>query len=91
MLSRHERRCLEQIEDQLTGDDPDFVRRMQGTRWWWPWGRLSPRAGIGVSSLGLALICVFLGEASGFITAAALGAVLLITRNWHLRADGATD
>lgn len=91
MLSRHERRCLDQIEEQLTGDDPDFARRMERTRWWWPWGRLTPRTTVAVGTLGLAVICMFLGEATGFITASMLGAAVLATRNWQLRADGLAD
>ncbi|MHA6799691.1 DUF3040 domain-containing protein [Bounagaea algeriensis] len=89
MLSRHERQRLEQIEEQLTGDDPEFARRMQRRRWWWPWQRPSAPAAWGIVSLAAAVVCVLLGEASGFVTAAMLGAVLLMVRHWSFGGGAA--
>lgn len=88
MLPRHERRRLEEIEQRLQDEDPDFARRIaEGRPLSFLRGWLSGRTGIALFAGVLAVVCLFLGAETGFLTAAVLSAVLLVSRRWDLRTS----
>lgn len=87
MLPRHERRRLEEIEQRLQDEDPDFARRIaEGRPLSFLRGWLTGWTGIALLSGLLAVLCLFLGSETGFLTAAVLSAVLLVSRQWDVRA-----
>lgn len=84
----HERRLLDQIERELRAEDPGFAERMSRTR---PLTRARvwmsfPRA-IAVVASCLAVLCLVLNEAAGFITSALLAVVLLVCTRWTVRTE----
>lgn len=87
MLPRHERRRLEEIEQRLHDEDPDFARRItEGRPLSFLRGWLTGRTGIAVLAGALAVLCLLLGAETGFLTAAVLSAMLLVSRQWEVRA-----
>lgn len=83
VLRKHERRKLEEIENQLKAD-PELVRSMGGAHPRWLPSKSSPSAVLGSFSAILAALCLFLGEGAGFAAAGALAALLLSSRMWHV-------
>ncbi|CAM02657.1 Protein of unknown function (DUF3040) [Saccharopolyspora erythraea NRRL 2338] len=86
MLPRHERRRLEEIEDQLSIEDPEFARALTdpSLRRWSP-RRVPPRLVLGLLSALLAVLCLFLGEGGAFVSAGILAVVLIAVRDWSFR------
>lgn len=88
MLPRHERRRLDEIEQQLCHEDPEFARRLT-TKGALPqflvW--LSPLRALAVAAAILALLCLFLGEGAAFFTTGALAAGLLLFNDWRIKAE----
>lgn len=78
MLPRHEKRLLAEIEHQLCVDDPDLGRRLADTRVL-PriFGWLSAVRVLALIAAFLAVVCVLVGEGSGFVMAGVLAGVLL--------------
>jgi DUF3040 family protein len=88
MLPRDERRRLREIEQQLIDDDPKLARRLTETSALrWVWAHMSPRTTLAVVAAFIAVLCLFLGEGGGVVTAGALAAVTVISRNWRIRLD----
>lgn len=88
MLPRNERRRLEEIEDRLSAEDPDFVRKLtdpSATRW--SLREVSPRVFLEIVAGSSAVLCLFLAEGAGFVTAGALATVLFAVRKYGLRVD----
>ncbi|GAB3545509.1 hypothetical protein J2S53_000990 [Actinopolyspora lacussalsi] len=87
MLDRYERRRLDEIEHQLSGDDPHLAelmsnegsRRSRGLRF-------NLRTGIIVFSYACALLCLVLGEGAGFFLGVALATVMIGLYDWTMRA-----
>lgn len=84
ILQKHERRKLEEIENQLN-EDTEFVRSMGGTNLTWLPSKISPSMALGIFSVILAVLCLFLGEGSGFLTASALAGLLITSPLWHVQ------
>ncbi|SDP30470.1 Protein of unknown function [Actinopolyspora xinjiangensis] len=87
MLDRHERRRLDEIEHQLSGDDPQLAELMTGEASPAPRKlRLKPRTWIIAFSYACALLCLLLGEGAGFFLGVALATVMLGLHDWRMRA-----
>lgn len=87
MLSRRERRCLEDIETGLLADDPDLAEKLTGPES----VRLYPRPRavrfLTILSVSLALMCAYLGEGAGWITSSGLAVAVILLKDWQLRAE----
>lgn len=88
MLPRNERRRLEEIEDRLNAEDPEFVRKLSepGDAKWSLRG-IAPRMIPELVAGSAAVLCLFLGEGAGFVTAAVLAVVLFAVRRYRIRVD----
>ncbi|GAA2795094.1 DUF3040 domain-containing protein [Saccharopolyspora taberi] len=85
MLPRHERRRLEEIEDQLSTEDPEFARTLTDPSLRrWKLRRVPPRLAVGVLCGALAIVCLFLGEGGSFAAAGVLSVVLILLRDWQV-------
>ena len=85
MLPRHERRRLEEIEDHLSSEDPEFARALTDPSLRrWSVRRLPPRLALGVLCGALAVVCLFLGEGGAFVAAGILSVVLIMLRDWQV-------
>lgn len=85
MLQPHERRILGEMERQLRTEDPALAGELNNTRirfrtW------LSTRRALGLAAASLSVVCLALGEAAAFVTAALLAAALLLLNGWTIRA-----
>ncbi|NHD16843.1 MULTISPECIES: DUF3040 domain-containing protein [Actinopolyspora] len=88
MLDRDERRRLDEIEQHLSGDDPDLAELMTGNSPHVSFrGKLTPRTVLIAFSYGCALLCLLLGAGGGFFLGAALATVLLGLRDWRLHSE----
>ncbi len=87
MLPRDERRRLAEIEHQLSHEDPQFARKLTcRRRRRKARARVSLPTGLAVSSAGIALLCLVLGEVTGFVLAAVLSAALILLRAWDVKS-----
>ncbi|MEV0701736.1 DUF3040 domain-containing protein [Saccharopolyspora sp. NPDC050389] len=88
MLPRDERRRLREIEQQLSGEDPKLARRLTETSTWRRiWAVTSPQTALAFFAAVVAVLCLFLGEGGGVLSAGALAAIVFISRNWEIRLD----
>ncbi|RRO16890.1 DUF3040 domain-containing protein [Saccharopolyspora rhizosphaerae] len=88
MLPRDERRVLDEMERRLHTDDPAFARKLSetGPRARFRAGRMLPRA-LSLAVAGLAVLCLFLGEAGAFFLSSALAGVLFLAATWTVHAE----
>ncbi|WP_017974560.1 DUF3040 domain-containing protein [Actinopolyspora halophila] len=87
MLDRDERRRLDEIEQHLSGDDPELAELMTGNSSYVSFrGKLTPRTALIAFSYGCALLCLLLGAGGGFFLGVALATILLGLRDWRLYA-----
>ncbi len=87
MLPRDERRRLEEIETQLSVEDPDFTRRMSaGDARRALLKGVSPRLAAAIGVAGLAALCLILNEGVAFLEASILSTALFLSRKWDIRA-----
>lgn len=84
MLPREERRRIAEIEEGLSRQDPDFADRLRNAEL--PRRRVPVQLLLGVLSAVVAVLCVLLGEAIGFLLASVLAAGLLASRGWRVVA-----
>lgn len=84
MLDKHERQALDEIERQLSADDPGFTSRF---------GRTSNRVvvrrawrALGMACAVLSVVALALGALGQFLITALLAAVLLGLRDYTVRA-----
>ena len=86
MLPRDERRRLEEIESQLSLEDPEFTYRMgaRSTRRW-VLRTVSPRMALGVVAAFIAVLCLILGEGLAFAEAGVLATLVILSRKWDIR------
>lgn len=88
MLPRHERRRLEEIEGWINANDPEFARALTDDGSFRALFTLrSPIMLLALVSAGSAVVCLLLGEASGFLMASLLTAALMAARLWDIRTD----
>ncbi|PKW15769.1 DUF3040 domain-containing protein [Saccharopolyspora spinosa] len=88
MLPRDERRRLREIEQQLIGDDPKLARRLTETSLWRRlWALMSLRMALVVFSAVIAVVCLFLGEGGGVLSAGVLAAIAFLSRTWQIRLE----
>jgi hypothetical protein len=88
MMPRHERRRLEEIENWLRVDDPEFASGFADASVGKTFtGRWSPQTVLGSVAAGSAGLSLVLGEGSAFFVAAVLAAVLIGLRHWTIATD----
>jgi hypothetical protein len=84
VLDKHERQALDEIERQLSADDPGFASRF---------GRSSRRVvarrawrAVGMACAALSVVALVLGALGQFLITALLAALLLGLRDYTVRA-----
>ena len=84
MLDKHERQALEEIERQLSADDPGFTSRFGRSR-----RREAVRRAwrvLGLTCAVLSVVALALGALGQFLVTALLAALLLGLRDFAVRA-----
>lgn len=87
MLPERDQQRLNEIEQELRSDDPDFARRLREhrSRRTHPW--LNPTRTLAIIAAVAALLCLSFGEGVGFTAAALLAAALFFARGLSIRAQ----
>lgn len=83
MLPDRDQQRLNEIEQELRSD-PDFARRFHEARRRMP--RLTSTRTLAAVAAAAALLCLALGEGTGFTVAGLLAAVLFFCHGWSIRA-----
>lgn len=87
MLPERDQQRLNEIEQDLRSEDPEFARRLRehpqrpAHRW------RNPTRALAVVAAAAALLCLAFGEGVGFTAAALLAATLCFARGLSLRAQ----
>lgn len=86
MLSERERQVLEEMEREVSAEDPRLAQSLQATSGKRAlWSDRWPYTAVIAVAWTLAAVCLLLGLAGAVLTAGALGAVAFALRSWLFR------
>lgn len=88
-MGKHERRSLEEIENRLIAEDPDFARGMSEGRprlMRWRVRQVPPLLALAGVAIALAAVLLVLAEFGAALLAAVLAGAVIALRRWRLEA-----